>query len=217
MKYSFTNSIIDISPIYDVGRPIVDEKITKLFNISKGIEKCIEELLLISHSNGFDTGLLELSLFDPKDKQAEKFFTVLASSSNTVIEKYHEQMSRNIGSEQTILPNSIFYNTPFYFEKSEKEKTFIPLYTSSKFNYKGKIISFNTDADSVDNEIKITDNIKSFLNRIEENCFDENQEKKLNSFLIIPLFRPAAPIDNSVKHIFRGGALMLFGTHKRQL
>ena len=33
----------------------------------------------------------------------------------------------------------------------------------------------------------------------------------MNSFLIVPLFRPAAPIDNNDDHIFRGGALMLFG------
>lgn len=211
MKYSFTNNTIDIAPIYEVGRPIADKEITKLFDINKGIEKCIEEMLQLCYNYGFDPGFLELSLFDPKDKQAEKFFTVLASSSNKVIEKYHEQMGCNIGLEQTILPNSIFYNTPFYFEESNKGKTFTPLYAPKKHNYKGKIISFNTVADSVNDQSKITHNIKSFLDRIEENCFDKNQEKELNSFLVIPLFRPAAPIDNSIKHIFRGGALMLYG------
>jgi len=241
-NFYHTRSKLDISQFYTIGRKNIDgntrDGLSKDFAISNNnsnIYKNVSEIIEISsHDEFFRPGFIELSLFDPRDINAERFFSLLIGRNKGMLRKYKTQMGCNIKNDITLLPNTVFYNTPFYFAKENStEKFFEPLSTQK---FKSKLISFNSDADVDDKGIfkkpnsleaknKITKNVIDFFRRIQDplvygeanansealfNNVKNDESYELNTFIIIPLYRPAAA-DIETEKIHRGGALMLFG------
>ena len=234
--YSVPNRIdhISLKTIYEVGRNTSDNYYEGFDeNISHEKRRLLLKVIsplydfLISGQAKFYPLFIEFALFDPTNISGNKFYSILTSPKKDLFNDYLTEMRNNVhyqgnGKERgPLIPNEGLYKYTFY-RLSQETKTNFKEHTAEDLII--KFGCFNVKSEKNDKGEKVETFVKSFLEKTFSN-FESNDSlknveeskstRKLNQAMLIPLFRPAAPVDPNVERheeIFRGGGIFLYGS-----
>ena len=223
MTKLYSHNIIQPSltfdPIYELGRKlrpaesIIFHEIEK--NESVDVRSLIRAFLQFIQRDTratFIPALAELSLFDPADPSGNRFYTLLSGTSNKDLRAYISEMVANLDAKLplrgAILPQENLYTAPYYHGSLDIKKTFTPLDPQDLHIQIGSFEVKNSLSDEIET---VNSFVKGFFKAVAKQLEDPKGKYELNTALLIPLYRPAAPIDRNQQNIFRGGGLFLFG------
>lgn len=203
----------------------------RIDNIKNELQKLIE----ISN-NKFYHSFIEISLYDPEDKEGLRFYTFLFSNSLKSIDKYAQEMKKNADrySDQEkelrelrelrglIIPNPHLYRLPLFAINNNKNEALCQKLDLSKAlifvgSYQAPT---NIKIEEYQGVNYLKFHLENFMRAILEDALNtegKGRKIKANTAILLPLSRPAAKdIDdsNDIIHRYRGGGLFLFGQIK---
>ena len=218
-SHNIIQPALTFDPIYELGRKlrpaesIVFHKIEEKESVDvRSLIRAFLQFIQRDTRAEFIPALAELSLFDPADPTGNRFYTLLAGNSNKDLQAYISEMVANLDAKLplrgAILPQENLYTAPYYHGSLDIEEKFNPL---NPQDLHIQIGSFEVKS-SLSNDIESVNRyVTGFFEAVANQLEDPKGKYELNTAILIPLYRPAAPIDRNQQNIFRGGGLFLFG------
>lgn len=224
-------TLFDLDIVYQLGHELYSES-GDFFEFEYIQSQSHKERLMLFFSNlieivaakelGHDKFLpsfVEITLYDPYDKSANYFYTLLAANDINSIEVYKKQMEANLyvkGKDRgVILPDETLYSTPYYLYKYGGDQRYASQLSINEDTVFAICKFKSPDSFFKTKRNKLSASIQSFLDSVIKNTSYSTpigrHNLPVNTAFLFPILRPAAPLEKTQSNIFRGGGLFLFG------